>query len=223
MPGFGLRLQLKPPECAALPWLRGLPAIQSISELHKPLGAYILHVGSGDALHKLGKSQLAPPYTDGVDGEPAYCLALYAKTVENSPEIQQQIKEQAMKQPRYSVLAVDAHPGQPSHAEIIGRWFAIFRHRTEDEEEAPQPKKPRVVPPRRLVPTKKRGTRLHGMAVVRHRNPPSSAETFPRASPERRPVACPRRPMQRSQAGRLAYLGAGTRLSRRAHRPSSLR
>ncbi len=51
-------------------------------------------------------------------------------------------------------------------------------------------------------------------AVVGHRDSPSFAEVVPRASAERRPVARPRGPLQRPQAGCLAHMGAGARLSR---------
>ena len=161
MPGLGLRLQLSPPtepvNYAALPTLR------SISEYTAAIPGTAYYVGRGSAKHRLAKSILAPPYRDGIDGDPEYCLALFTSQLHTYQDMLAEITRLAEHVPWCDTLVVDTPPGHPSHAEAIAK--AIWEHRSETALEAPprqmppvaggakprpSQQQPRVVPPRRV-------------------------------------------------------------------------
>ena len=138
--------------------MRGLPRIQYVGDFQVQLPVTALYVGAGHPKLKLPKSCLAAPYVSGVDGEPEYCLALFAKQVEKEKELQEVIKEMALDTKQYAVLVVDTLPGHPSHAEVLARAFWQLRRTAGFMQEAQQPQVaaatsgPRVIPPIRKVP-----------------------------------------------------------------------
>lgn len=154
MPGFGLRLQLRPPTLPTLQYA-GLPMISSITDKYPttatPLPEGALYVGSGHALHKLPRSTWAPPYQEGVDGESDYCVALYQKSTSEDQVLQQSIQALALREPWVTELVVDTPPGHPSHAEVLAWW--MWRARADQGLPTNQTPAPRVIPPRRSAPT----------------------------------------------------------------------
>ena len=152
MPGFGLRLQLQPPQQAE-PDYSGLPTIESVNDLQGELGATTLYVGGGHARRKLARSTWDQEFRKhtGAEAEPEYALAAFSVRIAEDPTLQQAVVEMTAAVPWRMTLAVDTAPGQPSHAEVLARWMWHFRRGIPAQQGVARPTKaPRVVPPRVL-------------------------------------------------------------------------
>ena len=129
MPGFGLRLQLTPPQVGPLDY-RGLPRILSLTGVTGDLPERALYVGAGDAKRRLARTSWHDLFTGTVNGEPEYCLAAFAEYLVEDDRARGHVRKAALAEPWVDTLVVDTRPGWPSHAEVVARamWVERKKH-----------------------------------------------------------------------------------------------
>ena len=113
MPGYGLRLQLKPPKIDGLEY-ELLPTIQNIAEAPRPLPQGWQYVGAGNALHKLPAYPLYSAFCQTTAAEPEARIIEFSANVEaNIDGIATAIDSLARAVPSVTVLVVDEQAGEP--------------------------------------------------------------------------------------------------------------